>query len=131
MAMSDRIADLLTRIRNAQLAGHELIHVPTSKMIDGILLILKKEGFIGSIVSYKDGVKRFVKVELKYYQGYPVIRHIKRVSKPGRRIYTSWSNIRPTLNSIGISILSTPKGVISDKEAKMLHVGGELICTVW
>jgi len=131
MAMSDPVADVLTRIRNAQSAMHDDVEVPVSKLIESILNILKVEGFIGNVSYKEDQKKRYAKVILKYYEGEPVIRGIQKVSKPGRRIYLKWKQIFPTLNNIGLSIISTPKGMLSGKEAKFQNVGGEYICKVW
>ena len=133
MSMSDPIADVLTRVRNAQRAGHEAVDMYSSKVTNSILDILKKEGFIEgfqSVASENEHAKK-IKVQLKYYKGSPVIQQIERVSKPGRRIYIQWKEISSTKNNMGVSILSTPKGIISDKDAKHLHVGGEYICRVW
>jgi small subunit ribosomal protein S8 len=131
MSISDPIADALTRIRNAQSALHETVEVKSNTVIESILGILQEEGFVQSATAYKDGETRKVKVELKYYKDKPVIRGIKRVSKPGRRVYTSWKEIQPFRNNIGLNIFSTPKGVLSGKEAKYQHTGGEYLCRVW
>jgi len=131
MSMSDLIADSLTRIRNAQRANHEYVEVNTNNVVEAILEILKQEGFVKSVKFFKDKAKKKAKVELKYYMGKPVIKGLDRVSTPGRRIYSSWGNITPTLNNIGVSIFSTPKGVVTGKEAKYQHVGGEYLCKVW
>lgn len=131
MSVSDPIADTLTKIRNAQRAGHEVVELRMSKLIESILGILKEEGFIEAYYPYSEGARQMAKVELRYHEGLPVIRGIERVSKPGRRVYVKWQAIRPTLNNIGLSIISTPKGVISGKTAKYQHVGGEYICKVW
>ncbi|RME93821.1 MAG: 30S ribosomal protein S8 [Candidatus Hydrogenedentota bacterium] len=131
MSLNDPIADALTRIRNAQRAGHEAVEINLNKTIEAILNILKEEGFIASVSPFKEGAARKARVELKYYQNRPVIRGLERVSKPGRRVYQQWKDIRPTFNNMGLSIYSTPKGVVSGKEAKFLHVGGEYICKVW
>ena len=129
--MSDPIADVLTRIRNAQTAMHDDVEVPVGKMTENILSILKTEGFVGNVNYKSDKAKKSAKVTLKYYEGEPVIRGIERVSKPGRRIYLKWKHLFPTLNNIGISIISTPKGLLTGKEAKFQNVGGEFICKVW
>lgn len=131
MSVSDFVADSLTKIRNAQRAGHEHVELHMSNMIEAILTILKEEGFIETFYPYSENTKQMAKVELRYHKGSPVIRGIERVSKPGRRVYVKWEDIRPTLNNIGLGIISTPKGVISGKTAKYLHVGGEFICKVW
>ncbi len=131
MSISDPIADALTRIKNAQMAGHESVAVSTNRTISSILEILKNEGFIGLVTNLKEGSKNMVKVELKYYNKEPVIRGINKISKPGKRIYIQWKDIHPTLNNIGLSIISTPRGVMSGKDAKYNHVGGEYICRIW
>lgn len=131
MSMSDPIADALTRLRNAQSAGHDDVELVLNKPIEAILNILKEEGFIGTVSPFKEGAARKARVELKYYNGRPVIQGVERKSKPGRRVYRQWSQIRPTMNNVGLSIFSTPKGVLSGKDAKYQHVGGEYICKVW
>lgn len=131
MSVSDPIADALTRIRNAQGAGHDNVEVKTSKMLDAILEILKNEGFIFNTYHFKEKNTNMVKIDLKYYKREPVIKGIQKVSRSGRRIYVRWKDIRPTLNNIGLSIFSTPKGILSGKDAKNSHVGGEYICRVW
>ncbi len=131
MSISDPIADALTRIKNAQMAGHESVDINTNTTISSILEILKNEGFIGLVTSFKEGSKNMVKVELKYYNKEPVIRGINKISKPGKRIYLQWKDIHPTLNNIGLSVISTPRGVMSGKDAKYNHVGGEYICRIW
>ncbi|MCS6972033.1 MAG: 30S ribosomal protein S8 [Turneriella sp.] len=128
---SDPIADMLTRLRNAARAGHESVEVRINNTCEKILSILKHEGFIDSYIIYKSGAARMAKVELRYYQNRPVFTTIERVSKPGRRIYLKWKDIKPTRNNLGLSILSTPKGVLSDKEAKFQHVGGEYLCRIF
>jgi len=131
MSMSDPTADLLTRVRNACHAKHENVTVPMNKLNEAILSILQLEGFIGSFQRINVGSKPMAKVELKYYKGESVIRGLRRSSKPGRRQYLRWRDIRPTMNNMGLGIMSTPKGVISSKQAKYDHKGGELICIVW
>lgn len=131
MSMSDLIADTLTRLRNAQAAGHDNVEVSRNNIIEEILKILKKEGYIASYSNQEAGARRIAKVELKYYENKPVIRGIERVSKPGRRVYQSVQDIRPALNNIGINIFSTSRGVITGKEAKLQNIGGEYICKVW
>ncbi|MCB1145423.1 MAG: 30S ribosomal protein S8 [Leptospiraceae bacterium] len=131
MSMTDPIADALTRIRNSQRAGHETTELRVNKTVEAILKILKEEGFVGGYTPFLDGATPKAKVELKYYMNKPVITGIERVSSPGRRIYKQSKDIQPTLNNIGIGIYSTPKGVITDKNAKFENVGGELLCKVW
>lgn len=128
---NDLISDMLTRIRNASAAGHESVEVRINNVCEKILGILKAEGFVDSYVVFKSEATRMAKIELRYYQSKPVFSAIERVSKPGRRIYTPWKEIRPTRNNMGLSIFSTPKGVLSEKEAKFQHVGGEFLCRVY
>ena len=132
MSMTDPIADMLTRIRNPQLRGKSKVVTPASRIRGSVLDVLESEGFIRgyAAVEHGSGKKEF-EIELKYYEGEPVIREIKRVSKPGRRVYAGVSNLPTVYNGLGISILSTPKGVMSDGEARTQNVGGEVICTVF
>jgi small subunit ribosomal protein S8 len=130
--LTDPIGDMLTRIRNAVMAKKkEVVVEPASKLKMAILDVLKREGYIEGYKIEGEGVKKKIIVYLKYYQGKPVIQVIERVSKPGRRIYVGVDEIPKVYNGLGISILSTPKGVLSDREAKKLRVGGELICKVF
>ncbi|MDH4263308.1 MAG: 30S ribosomal protein S8 [Spirochaetia bacterium] len=129
--MSDIIADSLTRIRNAQRAGHEQVDVYVNGLIERMLKILKDEGFIAEFIPYKDQSKPMAKVDLKYYKNKPVIRGMERVSKPSRRVYQTCDEIKPALNNIGLNIYSTSKGIMSGKEARLQNVGGEFICKVW
>jgi small subunit ribosomal protein S8 len=130
--LTDPIGDMLTRIRNAVMAKKkEVVVEPASKLKMAILDVLKREGYIEGYKIEGEGVKKKIIVYLKYYQGKPVIQVIERVSKPGRRIYVGVEEIPKVYNGLGIAILSTPKGVLSDREAKKLRVGGELICKVF
>jgi small subunit ribosomal protein S8 len=130
--LTDPIGDMLTRIRNAVMAKKkEVVVEPASKLKMAILDVLKREGYIEGYKIEGEGVKKKIIVYLKYYQGKPVIQVIERVSKPGRRIYVGVDEIPKVYNGLGIAILSTPKGVLSDREAKKLRVGGELICKVF
>lgn len=132
MFISDPIGDLLTRIRNGQSARLVSIHSPASKLRANVLEVLKREGYIRDFsVAQKDGGKSEMTIELKYSEGQPVIREIKRVSKPGRRVYTQVKDVPRVYNGLGISILSTPRGVLSDKEAREANVGGEILCRVF
>ncbi len=132
MSMTDPIADLLTRIRNALAAEKRWTDVPSSQMKKRIIYILKEESYIEDFIFIKDGKKENIRIFLKYdYQGKPVIDGIVRISKPGCRIYVNSSQIPRVLDGLGIAILSTSKGVISNKTAKNLKVGGEHICNVW
>jgi small subunit ribosomal protein S8 len=130
--LTDPIGDMLTRIRNAVMVKKkEVVVEPASKLKMAILDVLKREGYIEGYKIEGEGVKKKIIVYLKYYQGKPVIQVIERVSKPGRRIYVGVEEIPKVYNGLGIAILSTPKGVLSDREAKKLRVGGEIICKVF
>ena len=132
MTMSDPLGDMLTRIRNGQRARQAVIASPASKMRANVLEVLKREGYIRgfSREDLRPGVAEF-KIELKYVDGEPVIREIARVSKPGRRIYSRIADLPRNYNGLGISILSTPRGVLSDNEARAAKVGGEVLCRVF
>jgi small subunit ribosomal protein S8 len=132
MSVNDPIGDMLTRIRNAQQRGKSKVSVPHSKLRENVLNVLQGEGFIrGFAVVQQGGNKAEIEVELKYFDGAPVIRELQRVSKPGRRVYVSVSTLPTVYNGLGISILSTPKGVMSDADARAQNVGGEVLCTVF
>ncbi len=132
MPVSDPIGDLLTRIRNGQSARLKAISSPASKLRANLLEVLKREGYIRDFtVTQNDNGSAEISVELKYFEGQPVIRDIKRVSKPGRRVYSQIKDVPRVYNGLGISILSTPRGVLSDKEAKEANVGGEILCRVF
>jgi small subunit ribosomal protein S8 len=132
MSVNDPIGDMLTRIRNAQERGKSKVSVPHSKLRENVLNVLQGEGFIrGFAVVQQGGNKAEIEVELKYFDGAPVIRELHRVSKPGRRVYASVTTLPTVFNGLGISILSTPKGVMSDAEARAQNVGGEVLCTVF
>jgi small subunit ribosomal protein S8 len=131
MPVTDQIADFLTRIRNAGKAGHKTVTAPASKLKIAMCKILKEQGYIADYAIVEDKVQNQIKVTLKYYNREPAIRELKRVSKPGRRIYVSVYNLPRIKNGLGIAIISTSKGVLTDKEAKKFNVGGEFICSVW
>lgn len=132
MSMSDPLADMLTRIRNGQRANKKAVNSPASKMRQRVLDVLEREGFIrGYSASDLEAGKPEINIELKYHEGSPVIQEIKRISKPGRRVYSSAADLPRIRNGLGISIVSTPKGVLSDAEARAENVGGEIICTVF
>lgn len=132
MSMTDPIGDMLTRIRNANMVKHESVEMPSSKMKIEIAKILKKEGYIRDFRYYKFQNKFNLKVFLKYGEkNTTTIMGIERVSKPGRRIYSGKSEIPKVLGGLGVAILSTSKGVLTDKEARSAGVGGEIICRVW
>ena len=127
--LTDPIADMLTRIRNAQLAGKSQVIVPYSKLKLSIAKVLVGEGFIKSFF-IDEGVKKNLILDLKYYSGKPVISNIKRVSSPGLRVFKNKDKIPTVLGGLGIAIVSTSKGLMSDKEARQLNIGGEVICFV-
>jgi small subunit ribosomal protein S8 len=132
MSMSDPIGDMLTRIRNGQQAGKSVVVSPASRMRERVLSVLEREGYIRgfSRADFARG-KSELSIELKYFEGEPVIRRIERVSKPGRRVYSSIKDMPRVENGLGISIISTPRGVMSDNEAREANVGGEVICQVF
>ncbi|HUI13894.1 MAG TPA: 30S ribosomal protein S8 [Xanthobacteraceae bacterium] len=131
MAMNDPLGDLLSRIRNAQMRNKSKVSSPSSKLRESVLEVLKVEGYIrGYAVVEKDG-RSEIEIELKYFDGEPVIREIERVSKPGRRVYTSVKNMPRINNGLGVTIVSTPKGVMADHDARDANVGGEILCTVF
>jgi small subunit ribosomal protein S8 len=132
MSVNDPLGDMLTRIRNAQLRGKSKVSTPASKLRMRVLDVLEQEGFIRG---YKEVVsesgKAEIEIELKYFDGEPVIHEIRRVSTPGRRVYASVATMPTVYNGLGISILSTSKGVMSDSDARDRNVGGEVLCTVF
>lgn len=130
--MNDPIGDMLTRIRNAQMRGKSTVETPASKLRAWVLDVLADEGFIRGYekVTGKDGHPA-LEISLKYYEGAPVIRELKRVSKPGRRVYSSVNDLPSVRQGLGVSIVSTPKGVMSDAKARSANVGGEVLCTVF
>lgn len=132
MSINDPLGDLLTRIRNGQAARLTTVDSPASKLRTGVLEVLKREGYIRdyAVVKNANGSST-VTVELKYSEGQPVIREIARISKPGRRVYSQVTGVPRVYNGLGISIISTPRGVLSDKEALEANVGGELLCRVF
>ena len=132
MSMSDTLGDMLTRIRNGQSAQKKVVDAPASRFRGNVLDVLKREGYIRNFsqIEKRPGILEF-KIELKYFDGKPVISEIKRVSTPGRRIYSGINDLPKTYNGLGISILSTPRGVMSDNEARAAQVGGEVLCQVF
>ena len=132
MSLSDPLGDLLTRIRNAQGSRHASCVSPASKLRANVLEVLKAEGYIRGYASVEHSSGRSeLEIELKYFDGEPVIREIERVSKPGRRVYASVRNLPRVNNGLGISVLSTPKGIMADHEAREANVGGEILFTVF
>ena len=132
MAMSDPLGDLLTRIRNGQRARKSSVSSPASKLRANVLEVLKREGYIRDFAQEESqpGIAE-LRIELKYHEGKPVIREISRVSKPGRRVYSKIKDLPRVYNGLGIAILSTPKGVMSDNEARVANLGGEVLCRVF
>ena len=132
MTMTDPIADMLTRIRNANTVKHETVDVPASNIKKEIVRILLEEGFVRGYDVIEDEKQGIIRIQLKYGQaGERVIQGIKRISKPGMRAYTNAYEIPKVLNGLGISIISTSKGILTDKQARKENVGGEVICYVW
>mgnify|MGYP006364122921 CR=1 FL=1 len=132
MTMTDPIADMLTRIRNANVVKHETVDVPASNMKKELARILLEEGFVRGYDVIEDGKQGIIRVQLKYGQsGERVITGLKRISKPGMRVYAANHDIPKVLNGLGISIISTSKGILTDRQARKENVGGEVICYVW
>jgi small subunit ribosomal protein S8 len=132
MAINDPVGDLLSRIRNGQLRGLSKISTPASKMRGRLLDVLKNEGFIRGYAEVEQkGSPKVFEVELKYHEGRPVIRELTRISKPGRRVYNSVDELKPYRGGLGISIVSTSQGVMSDADAREKNVGGEVLCQVF
>jgi len=131
MVMTDPIADMLTRIRNANQMKHEKVDIPASKLKKEVLELLKKEGYIGSVQVVNNKPQDILRVTLKYMQNDRVVKGLKRISKPGLRVYAKNSEIPKVLNGLGIAVISTSQGVMTDREARKLKVGGEILAYVW
>ena len=132
MSMTDPIADLLTRIRNAQVARHKSVDVPASKIKVAIVTILKEEGFVDNFKLVEDAVQGAIRIQLKYgTAGERTIQGLERVSRPGRRVYCGKDEIPKVLDGLGLTILSTPRGVMTGQSCRRLGVGGEILCNVW
>ena len=131
MQLSDPLGDMLTRIRNGQRARMPAIDSPASKLRSNVLEVLQREGYIRGYSEAEQGAARTLRIELKYHEGEPVIKEIKRVSKPGRRVYSQLKDLPTVSNGLGVAILSTPKGVMSDTRAREEKVGGEILCDVF
>ena len=132
MSFTDPLGDLLTRIRNGQSARLKTVKSPTSGLRNHVLEVLKRQGYIRDFsLENGDNGQQQVTVELKYYEEQPVIKEVHRVSKPGRRVYTKINDLKPIYNGLGMAILSTPKGVMSDSEARTANVGGEVLCHIF
>ena len=130
MSMTDPVADMLTRIRNGQMAEKLGVSMPSSKLKEAIAQVLRDEGYIESYAVRNAAGKAELDIELKYYAGRPVIERIERVSRPGLRIYRGKQNLPKVMNGLGIAIVSTPKGVMTDRKARSVNVGGEVLCIV-
>lgn len=130
MSMTDPIADMLTRIRNGQMAEKVGVTMPSSKIKEAIAKVLLDEGYIENYAVRKDGAKSELDIELKYYAGRPVIERLERVSRPGLRIYRGQQDLPKVMNGLGIAIVSTPRGVMTDRKARSVNVGGEVLCIV-
>ncbi len=131
MPVTDQIADYLTRIRNAGNAKHRTVSIPSSKLKLAITEILKEQGYISDFEEVKGDYQSTIKVHLRYFSGEPAIKEIKRVSKPGRRIYVSADKLPRIKNGLGTAIISTSRGVMNEKQARKFNVGGEFICSLW
>jgi small subunit ribosomal protein S8 len=132
MTMTDPVADMLTRVRNALKASHEQVDIPSSKIKINIANVLKSEGYIRNFKIITDGRHRLIRIFLKYdEEGVPVIGGVKRVSKPSCRVYAGYDEIPKVLNGYGVNIISTSKGLMTDREARKMRVGGEILCSLW
>lgn len=132
MSMTDPIADLLTRIRNAILAKHDRLDVPSSGLKERLCHLLRQEGYIEAVETVEQPPQNLLRIYLRYTrEGVPAVRHVARISKPGRRVYRRADDIRPVLNGLGTAILSTSKGLLTDREAREQRIGGELVCELW
>jgi small subunit ribosomal protein S8 len=130
MSMTDPIADMLIRIRNAQMVGHTEVAMPASKLKASIAKVLKDEGYIEDFATRENGAKKELRIALKYYAGKPVIERLERVSKPGLRVYKGSNDIPKVMNGLGVAIVSTSRGVMTDRKARADGVGGEVLCIV-
>lgn len=130
MTMNDPLADVLTRIRNAQMRGHETLEVSSSRLVRALLDVLVSEGYLEGVEATRTGRFETLRVRLRYHEGRPAIRHIRRVSRPGLRIYRPRRELPHVLNGFGISVVSTSQGVMSDRQARAKGLGGEVLCIV-
>lgn len=131
MSVNDPLSDMLTRIRNGQQARLSRVSCPSSKLLRNVLGVLKDEGYIRDFSTQEEGGKASLIIDLKYHDGEPVIREVKRVSKPGRRMYAPMKDLPRVHNGLGLSVVSTSRGVLSDYQARQANVGGEVLCTVF
>ena len=131
MPVSDTISDFLTRIRNAAAAKHKTVDTPSSNLKLAVATILKDQGFINDFVKIEDNKQGVVRVTLRYHNGLPAIQEVKKISKPGRRVYSPADKLPRVRNGLGMAIVSTSKCVMTGKQARLYNVGGEILCTVW
>ncbi|MCY6483484.1 30S ribosomal protein S8 [Clostridium aestuarii] len=131
MVMTDPIADMLTRIRNANIVRHEVVEFPSSNVKKALANILLKEGYVKDVEEYADGAVPMLRMSLKYQGKERVITGLKRISKPGLRVYCKKDSVPKVLNGLGVAMISTSKGIVTDKEATKLGLGGEVICYIW
>ena len=132
MVMTDPIADLLTRIRNANIVRHEIVEVPSSTIKKAVLNIMLQEGYIKNVEEYKDGSVNMIRLSMKYGKDKErVITGLKRISKPGLRVYCRKEEIPKVLNGLGVAVISTSKGIVTDRDARKLGLGGEVLCYIW
>ena len=131
MSLTDPLGDMLTRIRNGQQAKKDSVLSPASKLRANVLEVLQREGYIRGYSEEQMGPAAGIRIELKYFEGQPAIKHVARVSKPGRRVYSGSTELPRIMNGLGITIVSTPKGVLSDAEAREQNAGGEVLCQVF
>ncbi len=132
MKTSDPLSDLLTRLRNGMRAGHERVDVPSSRVKEAVLKVLEAEGFIASFRKVQEGGRPVLRVGLKYdHEGEPIVSGIERISRPGRRIYAKAEAIPQVLGGLGVSLVSTSKGIVTDKTARQSRLGGEVLCNIW
>lgn len=131
MPVSDQIGDFLTRIRNAGAAGHSHVEIPKSKIKIHLSEILVDQGFVENFEVIEEGIQSKIRLKLRYFNKKHVIKEVKRVSKPGRRVYAPAEQLPKVHNGLGVAIISTSKGIMTDKKARQLNVGGEVICTIW
>jgi len=129
--MNDSIADFLTRTRNAYRAAHEDVVIKHSRTVEDVAKVILEEGYFENVEVVGEGAKKSIIVKLKYVEGVSVVADLQRVSKPSRRIYVGYKEIKPVMNGLGLSVLSTPQGVMSDNDARKKRVGGEVLCNVW
>ena len=131
MPVTDTIADFLTRIRNAGQAKHKTVSIPFSNLKLGLADILKDQGYIADYEKYSEGSREYIKVTLRYFKREPAFQEMTRISKPGRRVYVSADKLPRVKNGLGVAIITTSHGVMTDKKARSMKIGGEVLCTIW